>query len=260
MTKSRLDVFLVDTGLFPSRKKAREAIESKLVKVDGKIVLKSSFSITGNEKIETDFPESMKYVSRGGLKLEKALKSFNVSPKGRVVLDAGASTGGFSDCLLKMGAGKIWAVDVGEGQLHETLKDNPKIISIEKFNIKDLKLCKLDNIPPDLIVADMSFISLTHVFEVFSELLAPDGLVITLIKPQFEAGQEHIYKGGIVKDRVIHIKVIQNLSKVANNYKLYLNKLDFAPVYDSSKNVEYLGLFSRNETVLPDIDEIVNSA
>ncbi|MFO8066515.1 MAG: TlyA family RNA methyltransferase [Bacteroidales bacterium] len=260
MTKRRLDVFLVDTGLFPSRKKAQEAIESKLVKVDGKIVLKSSFYITGNEKIETDFPESMKYVSRGGLKLEKALKSFDVSPKDKVILDAGASTGGFTDCLLKKGAAKIWAVDVGEGQLHETLKDNSKIISIEKFNIKDLKLKDLDNISPDLIVADLSFISLAHVLEVFSELLAPDGLIITLIKPQFEAGQEHISKGGIVKDRAIHKKVIQNLSKIAHKYKLYLNKLDSAPVYDSFKNVEYLGLFSHTETALPDINKVVNSA
>lgn len=256
----RLDVYLVEKGLFPSRFKAKEAIESSLVKVDGKFILKASYKLNGNENIEAEFPDSMRYVSRGGLKLEKALQSFNVSPAGKTILDAGASTGGFTDCLLKKGAGKIWAVDVGEGQLHDSLKDNPKVISIEKFNIKDLSLDNLDNNQPDWIVADLSFISLTQVLEVFSDLLAPDGLIITLIKPQFEAGQRYLAKGGIVKDKAIHTKIIKNLSEKANTYNLYLNKLDFSPVYDSSKNVEYLGLFSRTKTDLPDIKEVVRGS
>jgi 23S rRNA (cytidine1920-2'-O)/16S rRNA (cytidine1409-2'-O)-methyltransferase len=256
----RLDIYLVNKAIFQSRIKAQEAISEGLVKVNGKEIYKSSFQVVGDEKIEAEYPDSMRYVSRGGLKLEKALKSFKVSPEGKVVLDAGASTGGFTDCLLRNGATKVWAVDVGEGQLHHSLKNVPRVVSIEKTNIKDLTLDQIGNEAPDWIVADLSFISLTHVFEVFSKLLRDDGLIITLIKPQFEAGRENIGKGGIVKSKNLHIKILNELSVKSKTHNLYLNKIDFAPIYDESKNIEYLGLFSKTKSYLPDLRGVVDEA
>ncbi len=256
----RIDIYLVNKGIFSSRIKAQEAISEGLVKVNGKEVYKSSLQVVGNEIIEAEYPDSMRYVSRGGLKLEKALQSFNVSPEGKNVLDAGASTGGFTDCLLRNGAAKVWAVDVGEGQLHHSLKGIPRVVSIEKTNIKDLTLEQIGNKQPDWIVADLSFISLTHVFEVFSELLKDDGLIITLIKPQFEAGRENIDKGGIVKSKNIHIKILNELAQKSKIYNLFLNKIDYAPIYDESKNIEYLGLFTKKQTDLPDLRTVVDKA
>ncbi|MBS4013278.1 MAG: TlyA family RNA methyltransferase [Bacteroidetes bacterium] len=256
----RLDIYLINKAIFSSRIKAQEAISEGLVKVNGKEIYKSSFQVTGDEKIEAEYPDSMRYVSRGGLKLEKALQSFEVSPEGKVVLDAGASTGGFTDCLLKNGAKKVWAVDVGEGQLHKSLQNVPRVVSIEKMNIKELTIEHLDNSKPDWIVADLSFISLTHVFEVFSKLLADDGLIIALIKPQFEAGKENIGKGGIVRSKNLHIKILNELSVKSKTHNLYLNKIDFAPIYDDSKNIEYLGLFSKAKSYVPDLRGVVDEA
>ena len=256
----RLDIFLVKNGIFSSRIKAQEAISEGLVKVNGKEVYKSSFQLTGDEKIEADYPDSMRYVSRGGLKLEKALKSFKLTPKGKFILDAGASHGGFTDCLLQNGAEKILAVDVGEKQLHPSLANNPRITSIEKLNIKDLTIEYLDDEMPDWIVADLSFISLTQVFKVFSELLKEDGLIVTLIKPQFEAGRENINKGGIVKSARAHKNVLKDISAKAKEHNLFLNKIDFAPIYDDGKNIEYLGLFSRQPSKVPDINIVVEAA
>ena len=258
----RLDVYLVSKGVFSARIKAQEAISEGLVKVNGKEIYKSSFQVVGDEKIEAEYPDSMRYVSRGGLKLEKALRSFKVSPEGKIVLDAGASTGGFTDCLIKHGASKVWAVDVGEGQLHHTLKNHPAITSIEKTNIKDLTLYQIGNRKPDWIVADLSFISITKIFGVFSSLLNDDGILITLIKPQFEAGKDKVGKGGIVKSKEVHLKVLNDIAGKAAENKLYLSKLDYSPIYDDSKNIEYLGMFlkKRNIGASADIKGVINLA
>ncbi len=256
----RLDIYLVNNNLFTSRVKAQEAISEGLVKVNGKLICKSSFQVSGEENIEFDNPDSMRFVSRGGLKLEKALNSFGLSPAGKNVLDAGASTGGFTDCLLKHGAAKVWAVDVGEGQLHHTLLNHPAITSIEKANIKDLTINQIGNQKPDWIVADLSFISLTKVFDVFSKLINDDGLIIALIKPQFEAGKGFIDKHGLVKSKHVHLKVLNDVVVKAKEYKLFLNKLDYSPIYKEDKNIEYLGLFIKKKSKCPEIETVINEA
>lgn len=245
--KERLDVFLVNKGFYETRNKAQNAIESRDVKVNGIIVNSSSYKVNEDCKIEI-VSTSLPYVSRGGLKLDKAIKEFNLDFKDKIVLDIGASTGGFSDCALQHGAKKVYALDVGENQLHESLKNNARIVSLEKTNFRtiDTKLYSSYNI--DIIVIDVSFISLSYIFENASKILNNDKKIMALIKPQFETNKKEHNKNGVVNNPKIHFEVIKNVERYANKYDLYLNKLSSSPIRgDKSGNIEYISLFSFNK-------------
>lgn len=258
--KKRLDVFLVEKGYYETRNKAQGAIESNDVKVNGNLVNSSSFKVEDDCKIEI-VSNSLPYVSRGGLKLEKALAVFDVSLKDSIVLDIGASTGGFSDCSLKNGAKKVYALDVGENQLHESLKNNDKVISLEKTNFRNINIEEFKNYKIDTIVIDVSFISLSYIFENASKIIDKDKSIIALIKPQFETTRKEHNKNGVVNNPKMHFEVIKNVIGYANKYELYLNKLDSSPIRgDKSGNIEYIALFTFNKSNISNetIKDIIN--
>lgn len=245
--KERLDVFLVSKGFYETRNKAQNAIESNDVKVNGVLVNSSSYKVEENAQIEI-VSISLPYVSRGGLKLEKAIKVFNLDLKDKTILDIGASTGGFTDCSLQNGAKKIYALDVGDNQLHESLRNNDKVISLEKTNFRTINVEEFKSYQIDLIVVDVSFISLSYIFENASKIIENDKCMMTLIKPQFETSKKEHNKNGVVNNPKLHFQVIKNVIEAANKYDLHLNKLDFSPIKgDKSGNIEYLGLFSFNK-------------
>jgi len=245
--KERLDVFLVQNGFYETRNKAQNAIESKDVKVNDKIIDSPSYKVDENVTVEI-ISNSLPYVSRGGLKLEKALKVFNIDLKDKVALDIGASTGGFTDCSLQNGAKKVYALDVGENQLHDSLKNNDRVVSLEKTNFRNIDIEEFKKYDIDAIVVDVSFISLSYIFENASRIIDKDKIMICLIKPQFETNKKEHNKNGVVNNPKIHFEVIKNVINYANKYDLHLNKLDYSPIKgDKSGNIEYLGLFSFNK-------------
>lgn len=236
--KERLDVLLIKKGLCKSRELSKECIKNKMVSVDGKIVDKpgAAFEDTVNIVVEG---ETLKYVSRGGRKLEKALKVFDIDINGFTCIDLGASTGGFTDCMLQNGAQKVYAVDVGSDQLAEILRRDSRVVSYEKTNAKDLtNVIKDEEI--DLITADVSFISLTKIFQPIFSVLKDKGLGVFLVKPQFEAGRENLQKKGVVKDKRIHEKVLINVSLEARKNGLFPLKCDYSPIKGPEGNIEYL--------------------
>lgn len=247
MKKERLDKFLVDLGYFDNKSKASAAILSGNVKINDKIITKAGFQVDPQKKFNIEI-KSMPYVSRGGFKLEKALKTFNIQVKDRICLDAGASTGGFSDCLLQNGAKKVYAVDVGYGQLAWKIRNNERIKVIERTNIKNCKFediyAKNDEITAeiaDLLVMDLSFISIGKVLPNLKKLLKPDfHELICLIKPQFEAGKELVEKGGVVKDKNVHIDIINKVIEFAQNIGYKVLDLTFSSIKGPSGNIEYL--------------------
>jgi len=209
---SRLDQALVDRGLCPSREKAKRAVLAGTVKVNGQRAHKASDKVKDSDEIAIDTPE--KYVSRGGHKLEHALVHFELVIDGLIVIDLGASTGGFTDCLLQRGAGRVYAVDVGYGQLAWKLRQDPRVIVMEKTNARDLTpaLFPRPFSPADLVVIDCSFISLQKVLPAAVALLKPSGKLVALVKPQFEAGKTEVDKGeGVIKDPAIHERVLREL-------------------------------------------------
>jgi len=245
--KERLDIFLVQKGYYPTRNKAQNAIINKDIKVNDKVIDSVSFKVEEDSKIEI-ISNSLPYVSRGGLKLEKAIKVFNLDLKDKIVLDIGASTGGFTDCSLQNGARKVYALDVGENQLDESLRNNDKVISLEKTNFRNIDINIFKEYSIDLIVVDVSFISLSYIFENVSKILNNDKCMMTLIKPQFETKRNEHNKNGVVNNPKIHFEVIKNVIDSANKYGLYLNKLSYSPIRgDKSGNIEYLGLFTFNK-------------
>lgn len=242
--KIRLDLYLVEKGYYKTRNKAKMAIENRDILVNDKIIDKVSYPISESDSIKI-LKESIPYVSRGGLKLEKALQSFCVDVNDCICLDIGASTGGFTDCLIKNGAKKVYALDVGTNQLDSSLKENQKIISIENTNFRDIDIDVYKNYELDIITADVSFISLTYLFDNISKILSNKGVFIALIKPQFEVNKKEHNKNGLVNDKKLHYKVMKNIIEKANESNLYLNKLDFSPIKgEKSGNIEYLSLFS----------------
>lgn len=256
--KNRLDVILVDRGLFPSRERAKAAIMAGVVYVDGQKVDKAGTSI--DEQAQIHVKENLcPYVSRGGLKLEKALAEFDFALEGAVCMDIGASTGGFTDCMLKKGAKKVFAVDVGYGQLDWKLRNDERVVNMEKINIRYLDPCSVD---PDLdfISIDVSFISLKLVFPVAAKLLGEEGSLVCLVKPQFEAGREQVGKKGIVRDRNVHKEVIENVISYGKDNGLYPHGLTFSPVTGAKGNIEYLLYLKKqpaDEAGRIDVDSIV---
>lgn len=245
--RERLDVFLVKNGFYETRNKAQNAIESKDIKVNNVIISNSSYKVDDSCKIEI-VSNSLPYVSRGGLKLEKAIKVFNIDMNDKIILDIGASTGGFTDCSLKNGARKIYALDVGENQLHDSLRNDERVISLEKTNFRNINIEEYKNYNIDVIVVDVSFISLSYIFENASKIINKDKVMMCLIKPQFETAKKEHNKNGVVNNSKVHFEVIKNIISYANKYNLHLNKLDFSPIKgDKSGNIEYLGLFTFNK-------------
>lgn len=264
MKKERLDKILVELGFFENKSKASAAILAGNVMIGTEVITKSGFQIDPSK--EYDFKvKSMPYVSRGGFKLKKALDTFNFNPQGRICFDAGASTGGFTDCLLQNGAEFVYAVDVGYGQLDWKIRSSEKVKTIEKTN---LKICSFEDIYDegesiaDLLVSDLSFISLTKVLPNLKKLLNPDfHEMICLIKPQFEAGKDFVEKGGVVKDKKTHIMVIENVLSCIKSLEYTVKGLTYSSIKGPAGNIEYLVWISTEKKgITPDIEEVVDSA
>lgn len=243
--KERLDTLLVRQGYYESREKAKRAIMAGIVFVNGQKSDKAGNMIDTEAEIfvkENICP----YVSRGGLKLEKSMKYFDLDLTGDVCMDIGASTGGFTDCMLQNGAVKVYAVDVGYGQLDWKLRTDERVVNMEKCNVRYLDPETIAE-PIDFISIDVSFISLKLIFPIAAQLLADDGHIVCLVKPQFEAGREQVGKKGIVRDRKVHEEVIENVIRYAADNGLYPHGLTFSPVTGAKGNIEYLLYLSKNE-------------
>lgn len=240
--KERLDVLLVSLGLCESRSKAQATIMAGEVYVSEQKVDKAGLEVDITSKIEVR-GNSCPYVSRGGLKLEKALRDFGVDPTGFVCSDSGASTGGFTDCLLQQGAKKVFAIDVGYGQLAWKIRSDPRVVTMERTNIRYVTPEDLGE-PLDLSVVDVSFISLALVLPVIQKLLKPTGQVLCLIKPQFEAGKEKVGKKGVIRDPAVHEEVLQKFIALVDSLGFTLKNLTFSPVKGPEGNIEFLAHLS----------------
>ncbi len=241
--KERLDNLLVSKGYCSNRSRARALIMTGKVFVDGKRVDKAGCPVQSSSDIQVK--EEIPYVSRGGLKLEKALKEFKVSLKGKIVIDVGASTGGFTHCALKNGAEKVYAVDVGYGQLAWSLRNDPRVVNMERTNIRYLNPELLQD-TPEIATVDVAFISLKHIFPILR--LTGIKNIIALIKPQFEAGKEKVGKKGVVKNPEVHREVIIRVVKDAEKQGYALKELIFSPIKGPQGNIEYLALFKEEST------------
>lgn len=237
----RADVALVSRGLAASRERAQGLISSGLVTLNGKALAKSSIKVTDADVLEI-LGDDLPYVSRGGFKLEKALKVFGVDPAGLTCMDVGASTGGFTDVLLQNGAKKVYAIDVGAGQLDARLLSDPRVVSMEHTNARELSDSMFPE-PPMLAVMDVSFISIRLILPAAFKVLGESGRMISLIKPQFEAGPKNIGKKGIVSDPKVHIDVLKQIVDFAPTLGWRVRKLDFSPISGTSGNLEFLGDF-----------------
>ena len=260
-SKERLDVLLVERGYFESRAKAQAVIMSGDVYVDGQKADKAGACFDTEAEIEVR-GSVCPYVSRGGLKLEKALRDFGVDPTGFVCSDSGASTGGFTDCLLQQGAAKVFAIDVGYGQLAWKIRNDPRVVTMERTNIRYVTPEQLGE-PLDLSVVDVSFISLKIVLPVIKTLLKQEtGRVICLIKPQFEAGKEKVGKKGVVRDPEVHREVLEDFVKLAKSLEFTVRDLTFSPVKGPEGNVEFLGYLSLEREVdnIPELSALVKQA
>lgn len=250
--KQRLDALLVEMGLQDSREKAKATIMSGLVFVDGQRVDKPGTPVSASSSIEVR-GAVCPYVSRGGLKLEKALADFGVDPTGLVCSDSGASTGGFTDCLLQKGAKKVFAIDVGYGQLAWSIRNDPRVVVMERTNIRYVTPEQLGE-PLDLSVVDVSFISLRIVLPTIAALLGPNGQIVCLIKPQFEAGREKVGKKGVVRDPAVHKEVLRAFIETAHSLGFSVANLTFSPVKGPEGNIEFLGHLVRDGRPEPAID------
>ncbi len=234
----RLDVYLVDKGLVESREKGKAMIMAGVVFVDNQKVDKAGFQVKDGMNVEVR-GETLKYVSRGGLKLEKAMENFDITLQGKICADIGASTGGFTDCMLQNGATKVFAVDVGYGQLAWKLRTDEKVINLERTNFR---YCTKEQIPDDLDFAsvDVSFISLTKILPVFKTLMKLDGECVCLIKPQFEAGKEKVGKKGVVREASTHLEVVEKIKDFSLEIGFSVLNLEFSPIKGPQGNIEYL--------------------
>ena len=236
--KERLDVLLVSQGLAASREKAKAIIMSGNVLVNGQREDKAGTMIDVKAEITVKGGQ-LKYVRRGGLKLEKAMSHFDLTLEGRVCMDVGASTGGFTDCMLQNGAVKVYSVDVGHGQLDWKLRNDPRVVCMEKTNIRYVTPEQIEE-PAAFVSIDVSFISLTKVLPPVRELMTEDGEIVCLIKPQFEAGREKVGKKGVVRDPKVHEEVIEKVIDFAATVGLESRELEFSPIKGPEGNIEYL--------------------
>ncbi len=246
--KMRLDVYLAEHGMAESRERAKAYIMAGIVYVDGQRCDKAGTQVDGTKPIEVR-GSTLRYVSRGGLKLEKAVSAFGLSLAGLVCMDVGASTGGFTDCMLQNGAAKVYAVDVGYGQLAWKLRTDPRVVNMERTNIRHVEQV------PDLLdfaSIDVAFISLRLVLPVVWRLLREGGRAVALIKPQFEAGKEKVGKKGVVRDGAVHQEVVEGIYDFAQEAGFACLGLDFSPVKGPEGNIEYLIYLQKGgETAVP---------
>lgn len=237
--KQRLDILLVERGLVETREKAKRAImagivfsnETRLDKPGERIAIDIPIQVKGNH---------LPYVSRGGLKLEKALTEFQITVQDKVMLDIGASTGGFTDCALQNGAKMVYALDVGYNQLAWKLRNDPRVVVMERTNFRYVKPEDLDEGMPGFATIDVSFISLTLILPVLKGLLSPESNVVALIKPQFEAGREEVGKKGIVREKSIHVKVVDKIKQFSLQQGYDIQNVSFSPITGGEGNIEFL--------------------
>lgn len=259
--KKRLDVYLVENGYVSAREKAKELIKEGNVFVNEKAVLKAGTFVEEDCKITVN--NMLPFVSRGGLKLQKALESFNIDLKNKICVDIGASTGGFTDCMLKSGAKKVYSIDVGENQLDESLKNDERVIVLEKTNSRYLTEEQLPE-KADFLSADVSFISLKLALDTVIDLIGENAELVTLVKPQFEAGKSNIGKNGVVKDRKVQKNVIIGICDFMKERGLSILGVDFSPIKGQQGNIEYLLYMTKKNVKSIDFikraEEIVSEA
>lgn len=260
--KERLDVLLVKRGLAPSREKAKTMIMEGNVFVENQREDKAGATFDTEAEI-TVKGNTLKYVSRGGLKLEKAMTHFGITLEGKVCMDIGASTGGFTDCMLQNGAVKVYSVDVGYGQFAWKLRQDPRVVCMEKTNIRYVTPADIDDVL-DFASVDVSFISLTKVLIPARELLRDGGEMVCLIKPQFEAGREKVGKKGVVRDKAVHEEVVERIIEFASQNGFFVNNLEYSPIKGPEGNIEYLVYIRKDETggvdAAVDIKAVVDAA
>lgn len=249
MAKKRLDVLLVERGLAETREKAQALILAGDVSVDGRTVNKAGTAVANESEVV--LAQGLRYVSRGGLKLEHALDALGVDPSGLIALDAGASTGGFTDCMLQRGAARVYAIDVGYGQLDWRLRNDARVVTIERTNIRYLSALPES---VDLATADLSFISLTLVLPVIGRFVKPDGRMLVLVKPQFEAGRDQVGKGGVVRDPSVHRAVLAKVRDWALTADWQVQGATPSPILGPAGNREFFLLLGRRGAALAEAD------
>ena len=260
MSKLRLDVALTSLGLAESRQKAQAIIMSGAVFVDGRRVDKCGAQVTEKAVIEIR-GKPMPYVSRGGFKLEKAIATFPLDLKGVTAMDCGASTGGFTDCMLQNGAAKVYAVDVGYGQLDWKLRQDPRVVCLERTNARYLTAEQIPE-PLDFVSVDVSFISLGLILPALRPLLTQRANMVCLVKPQFEAGREKVGKKGVVRDPKVHLEVLERFLSHAEENTLTVRGLTYSPIRGPEGNIEYLGWLTAQpgEHEIPDLWALVQQS
>lgn len=257
---ARLDVALIERGLAPSRARAQELIAGEQIYVDGQVCTKASKQV-GEDMEVTMIGSGLAYVGRGGLKLEKALTLCDIQLSGCVCMDIGASTGGFTDCMLQRGAARVYAVDVGHDQLAQSLRENPSVVNLEGTDIRTLPEERITE-PIDFISVDVSFISLRLILPSVVRFLREGGTAALLIKPQFEAGKENIGKHGLVKSQKVHIRVLESLLQAFSSSGLSLRYLCPSPIRGGTGNIEYLAVVKRSgeQPIAADVHRITMEA
>lgn len=253
MKKERIDILCVEQGLFSSREKAKRAIMAGIVRDENDYIDKPGTKIPVDTELFVK-GDTLPYVSRGGLKLEKAINEFNLDIDHLTMLDIGSSTGGFTDCALQNGAKEVYALDVGTNQLVWELRNDPRVIVMEKTNFRHATIDMFTSSQPQFATIDVSFISLKHIFPPLVEILEKDRYVMALIKPQFEAGKEYVGKHGVVKEKDTHVQVIENVFNYAKESGLSVLGLSYSPITGGVGNIEFLGLFKNTPYASQSID------
>ncbi len=257
MKDYRLDVYLHDKGYASSRERAKQLILNNVVYVDDKLITKPSYKFFDNAKIE--ITQELYYVSRGYIKIEKAIEIFNINIGNKSAADIGASTGGFTDYLLKHGAKKVYAIDVGSNQLHDSLRNDSRVINIENTNFRHMDTSIItDSI--DIVTVDVSFISTKYILPKIVEISHNDTDIVILIKPQFEAGKDKIGKKGIVKDKKVHLEVLNNFNDYCMEMNLNLINMDYSPIKGTDGNIEYLAHLKRGTTNKFNFKDLIKKA
>jgi len=257
LAKIRLDLLLYQRQLADSREKAKAMILAGEITVNGTTIDKPGTNVEENAciSVHSSIP---KYVSRGGFKLEKAIEKFGINFNACIVLDVGASTGGYTDCALQHGAAKVYALDVGYGQLHWSLRNDSRVVNLERTNIRHFKPEQLTELV-DIVTIDVSFISTFHVFPVIKHMLAGDGDIISLIKPQFEAGKDKVGKKGVVRDPAVHYQVLKDCIDYADHENLACINVTYSPIKGPQGNIEYLIHLKKTGESIFNIEEFIAS-
>lgn len=260
-SKKRLDVAMVERGLAESRQKAQAVIMAGEVYVDQQKVDKAGAPVTEEQQIEVRSKKALRYVSRGGLKLEKAMACWPIVLEGAVCADIGASTGGFTDCMLQNGAQKVYAVDVGYNQLDYRLRTHPQVVCMERTNARYLTQEQIPE-PLDFFSVDVSFISLNLILPALRPLMKEGGQAVCLVKPQFEAGKEKVGKKGVVRDPAVHLEVLEHFLEHAANADFTVKDITFSPIRGPEGNIEYLGYLQAGagETFTGDLKALVEAS